>query len=50
VIDLALRYQTRAGAYFLLLTETWPPFAEPSHPRPPAPTLPGGFAPPIPPR
>ncbi len=40
MLDLALRYVTRASAYYLLLTETWPPFADP------APQIDGGVPPP----
>lgn len=42
-INMGLAYQTRAGAYFALLTEQWPPLADIDmtlEPRAPAPVLP----------
>ena len=43
LINMGLAYQTRAGAYFALLTEQWPPLADIEmtlEPRAPAPALP----------
>ena len=43
LINMGLAYQTRAAAYFLLLTEQWPPLADIDmtlEPRAPAPELP----------
>jgi hypothetical protein len=54
VIDMGLRYVTRSSAYYLLLTETWPPFTDESPPSTlpaapsPQPLQPvAGFEPPV---